>query len=67
MGTAVAFADLADFRATSFPNVNGIDDDQFYLDPEISTEQCFEDIVGNSPALLRSLLFASDAKIFRFW
>jgi formate hydrogenlyase transcriptional activator len=54
MGAAVAFADLGDFRATSFP-VNEVDDDQFYLDPEISPEHCFEEIVGNSPALRKVL------------
>ena len=51
MGAAVAFADLGDFKATSFPHVDRDEDDQFYFGPEISSEHCFEDIVGNSPAL----------------
>jgi len=55
MGAAVAFADLGDFRATSFPNVSRLEADQFYFEPEISSEFCFEDIVGNSPALRRVL------------
>jgi formate hydrogenlyase transcriptional activator len=55
MGAAVAFADLGDFRATSFPNVSRLEDDQFYFEPEISPEHCFEDIVGRSPALRKVL------------
>ena len=55
MGAAVAFADLGDFRATSFPNVSRLEADQFYFDPEISSEDCFEDIVGKSPALRKVL------------
>ncbi len=34
MGAAVAFADLGDFRATSFPDVSKLEADQFYFDPE---------------------------------
>ena len=55
MGAAVAFADLGDFRATTFPSVSRVEDDQFYFDPEISSEDCFEGIVGNSPALRKVL------------
>ena len=55
MGAAVAFADIGEFRATSFPSVSRVEDDQFYFDPEISSEHCFEDIVGNSPALRKVL------------
>jgi len=55
MGAAVAFADLGDFRATSFPNVSRLEADQFYFEPEISPEHCFEDIVGKSPALRKVL------------
>jgi formate hydrogenlyase transcriptional activator len=55
MGAAVAFADLGDFRATSFPNVSRLEADQFYFDPEISSEDCFEEIVGKSPALRKVL------------
>ena len=51
MSAAVAFADLGNFRTTSFPNVSRLENDQFYFDPEISSGDCFEDIVGNSPAL----------------
>src|SRR5499425_1224156 len=55
MSAAVAFADLGDFRATTFPNVSRLEDDQFYFEPEISSEDCFEDIVGKSPALRKVL------------
>jgi len=55
MSAAVAFADLGNFRATSFPNVSRLEDDQFYFEPEISAEDCFEDIVGKSPALRKVL------------
>ena len=55
MGAAVAFANLGDFRATSFPNVSRLEADQFYFEPEISSEDCFEDIVGKSAALRKVL------------
>jgi len=55
MSAAVAFADLGNFRTTSFPNVSRLEDDQFYFEPEISAEDCFEDIVGKSPALRKVL------------
>jgi len=55
MSAAVAFADLGDFRATSFPNMSRLEADQFYFEPEISSEDCFEGIVGNSPALRKVL------------
>ena len=38
MSAAVAFADLGDFRATSFPNLNRLEADQFHFEPEISPE-----------------------------
>ena len=52
---AVAFADIKDFRATCVPSVSRVEDDQFYFEPEIGSEHCFEDIVGNSPALRKVL------------
>jgi formate hydrogenlyase transcriptional activator len=55
MGAAVAFADLGDFRTTTFPNVSRLEDDQFYFEPEVRSEDCFEDIVGKSPALRKVL------------
>jgi len=55
MGATVAFTDLEGFAGTSFPNVSGFETDQFYLEPEISSECCFENIIGKSSALQRVL------------
>jgi formate hydrogenlyase transcriptional activator len=51
----VPFTDLEGFTGTSFPNVCGLEADQFYLEPEISSEHCFEDIVGKSQGLRKVL------------
>src|ERR1700756_4794178 len=56
MGAAVAFADLGDFRATSFPDVSRLEADQFYFEPEVRSEDCFEGIVGKSQALRKVLV-----------
>jgi formate hydrogenlyase transcriptional activator len=52
---SVSFTDLEGFAGTSFPNVSGLEADQFYLEPEISSDSCFEDIVGKSQGLRRVL------------
>ena len=51
----LAFTDLGKFRASSFPIVSRDEAYQFYFEPEISSEHCFEGIVGNSPALRKVL------------
>jgi len=51
----VAFTDLEGFAGTNIPNVSGFESDQFYLEPEISSECCFENIIGKSSALRRVL------------
>ena len=51
---AAAFASSESFAGTSFPN-DRAQADQFYFEPEISAEDCFEDIVGRSPALQKVL------------
>jgi formate hydrogenlyase transcriptional activator len=51
----VAFTDLEGFAGTTFPNVSGFETDQFYLEPEISSEYSFEGIVGQSSALRKVL------------
>jgi formate hydrogenlyase transcriptional activator len=51
----VAFTNLGVFATTSFPKVSGFEADQFYFEPEISSECCFGDIVGKSPALRKVL------------
>jgi formate hydrogenlyase transcriptional activator len=51
----LALTDLGRFAVTSFPTVSRFEADQFYFEPEISAEHCFEDIVGKSPALRKVL------------
>ena len=56
MGCATMnFTDSAGFTGASLSDVSKLEDDRFYFDPEISSEYCFEDIVGNS-ASLRNVL-----------
>ena len=50
MGAAVAFADLGNLAGVGFPNLSEIEDQQLHLETEISSDHCFEDIVGKSPA-----------------
>jgi formate hydrogenlyase transcriptional activator len=52
---SVDFTDLGSLAATGFPSVSGLEDDQFYLEPEISSEHCFEGIIGKSPAIKKVL------------
>ena len=51
MSAAVAFADFGNLAGAGFPNMSEIEDQQLHLETEISSEHCFEDIVGNSPAI----------------
>ena len=51
----VAFTDAGNLAGTSFPNVSGMEADQFYLEPEISSEYSFEGIIGKSTALQKVL------------
>ncbi len=55
MAATAALTDPAGFAGTSFPNVIRLEADQFYLEPEISSECCFENIIGKSSALQRVL------------
>jgi formate hydrogenlyase transcriptional activator len=56
MATAsVPFTKLGGFVGSSFPNISMLHADQFYFEPEISSEHCFEDIVGKSRALRKVL------------
>jgi formate hydrogenlyase transcriptional activator len=45
------FTNLGDLAATGLVNVSGLGNQQFHLEPEISSELCFEGIVGMSAAL----------------
>jgi formate hydrogenlyase transcriptional activator len=55
MGATVAFTDLGSPAAAGFPIISDLADQQLHLETEISSEQCFEDIVGRSPALQKVL------------
>ena len=55
MAATVALTDFGGFEATSFPTAGRFEADRFYFEPEISSEDCFEGIVGKSPALRRVL------------
>jgi len=45
---SIDFTDVGAFAGTSFPNVSGLEGDQFFLEAEIDSEHCFEGIVGKS-------------------
>ena len=51
----VAFTDLGGLAGTGFPKVSELEDEQLHVEPEISSEHCFEDIVGKSAALRKVL------------
>jgi formate hydrogenlyase transcriptional activator len=51
MGATVAFADLGNLAGPGFPDVSEIEDQQLLLETEISSEHCFEGIIGKSPAI----------------
>jgi len=55
MGATVALRDPEGLAGAGFPNVSEIEDQQLHLETQISSEHCFEGIVGNSPALRRVL------------
>src|ERR1700757_4085939 len=55
MGATVAFTDLGSLAGEGFPNMSDLEDQQLHLEPEISSEHCFEDIIGSSPALQKVL------------
>src|SRR5271165_3237845 len=48
---AVAFTNLGGLAGTSFPELGELEEERLYLESEISSECCFEDIVGKSAAL----------------
>ena len=47
----VEFTEPGRLAGTGFPKVIELQDQQVYLEPEINSEYCFEDIVGKSQAL----------------
>jgi formate hydrogenlyase transcriptional activator len=68
---AVAFTDLEGLAGTSFPNVGGIEDQQIYLGSDLSSEECFEGIIGKSPAIQKvleqvSIVAPTDASVLLY-
>ena len=51
----VEFTDPGRLAETGFPKVTELQDQQVYLEPEINSEYCFEDLVGKSQALRKVL------------
>jgi len=49
------FTDLGDLSATDLVSGSALGDQQFHVEPEISSENCFEGIVGRSAALQKVL------------
>jgi formate hydrogenlyase transcriptional activator len=55
MGATFAFTDIGNLAGAGFPNISDLADRQLPLETEISSEHCFEDIVGRSPAIQKVL------------
>ena len=55
MAATVAFTDLERIAKTGFPPVSELAAQQLNLESEISSEHCFEGIIGKSPAIQRVL------------
>ena len=51
MGATVAFTDMGGLAGASFPQVSQLEYQQLYPDSEISSEYCFEGIIGQSRAI----------------
>ena len=51
----VAFTDLENQEGTGFANMSEFESNEMNLETQISSEPCFEDIVGRSPALQQVL------------
>src|SRR5246500_1123416 len=49
------FTDLGDLTGTSFPTVSKMQEEHLCLESEITSEQCFEGIIGKSSAIQRVL------------
>jgi len=55
MSATVAFPELGKFLGTGVPKMSEIEDQQLHVGTQISSEHCFEDIVGKSSAIQRVL------------
>ena len=51
MCATVAFTDMGGLAGASFPQVSELEDEQLYLGSEMSSEYCFEGIIGQSRAI----------------
>src|SRR5246127_721272 len=49
------FTDLGDLTGTSFPTVSDMQEEHLCLESEITSEQCFEGIIGKSPVIQKVL------------
>src|SRR5208283_4904747 len=68
---AVALTDLEGLAGASFPNVGGIEDQQLDLGSDLSSEYCFEGIVGKSAAIQKvleqvSIVAPTDASVLLY-
>jgi formate hydrogenlyase transcriptional activator len=52
---AIAFTDMGDLAGTGFPIVPSVEDQYLCLQPETSSEYCFEGIIGKSEAIQKVL------------
>jgi formate hydrogenlyase transcriptional activator len=52
---SITFRAPGRFAGTSSPEMSGLEANQFYFESEVSSEHCFEGIIGNSPAMQRVL------------
>ena len=52
---SIAFKGPINLAGTNFPEGSGRGADRFYFEPEVSSEHCFENIVGKSAALRKVL------------
>jgi formate hydrogenlyase transcriptional activator len=55
MGTSIAFTDLEGIAGSGFPQMSELEDQRLHFEREISSEHCFEGIIGKSPAIQRVL------------
>jgi hypothetical protein len=51
MGATLAFNDLEGIAGSGFPPGSGLEGQQLHPEREISSEHCFEGIIGKSPAI----------------
>jgi formate hydrogenlyase transcriptional activator len=51
MGTSIAFTDLEGIAGSGLPQMSELEDQQLHFERQISSEHCFEGIIGKSPAI----------------